>query len=207
MAGAAAYIYSMFNNADIKFEDIQDETGQFVALTQGRFITFMESENRSVREAAFKGLYKTYESFQNTVAAMFDANARASAFYAKERHYEDAFSAALDDSEIPKSVYTNLIDAVHENMENMYQYLALRKKALHVDELHLYDIYTPLVPNMDKKYTFEDAKSIVLKGLEPLGEEYCSILKQGFENRWIDIYENEGKRTGAYSWEIGRAHV
>jgi oligoendopeptidase F len=206
MAKGASNIYSMFNNADIRFADITNEEGEQVPLTQGRFISYMESRERRVRQETFASLYATYRRNINTIAAMYDANARASAFFAKERHYESALEAALDDSEIPVSVYDKLIETVHDNLETMYEYVALRKKLLGVEELHMYDIYVPMVDGADKKYTFEQAKELVLKGLAPLGEDYLNLLLEGFENRWIDVYENEGKRTGAYSWGAYGVH-
>ncbi|MBD5540585.1 MAG: oligoendopeptidase F [Lachnospiraceae bacterium] len=206
VAKGASNIYSMFNNADVRFADIKDEKGETVPLTQGRFVTFMENQDRRVRQEAFTSLYATYKQNINTVAAMFDANARASAFFAKERLYDSALEAALDDSEIPVEVYHKLIETVHDNLDAMYDYVALRKKLLGVDELHMYDVYVPMVKGVEKKYTFEEAKALVLEGLAPLGEDYLKLLKEGFDNRWIDVYENEGKRTGAYSWGAYGVH-
>lgn len=206
MAKGASNIYSMFHNADIRFEDITDEEGKKVPLTQGRFITFMESHDRRVRKEAFTSLYASYKQHINTVAAMYDANARASAFFAKQRLYESALEAALDDSEIPVPVYHRLIETVHDNLDAMYDYVALRKRLLGVSELHMYDIYVPMVEGVERKYTFEEAKELVLEGLAPLGEDYLELLKEGFDNRWIDVYENEGKRTGAYSWGAYGVH-
>lgn len=206
VAKGASNIYSMFNNADVRFADIKDEKGETVPLTQGRFVTFMENQDRRVRQEAFTSLYATYKQNINTVAAMFDANARASAFFAKERLYDSALEAALDDSEIPVEVYHKLIETVHDNLDAMYDYVALRKKLLGVDELHMYDVYVLMVKGVEKKYTFEEAKALVLEGLAPLGEDYLKLLKEGFDNRWIDVYENEGKRTGAYSWGAYGVH-
>lgn len=206
VAKGASNIYSMFNNADVRFADIKDEKGETVPLTQGRFAIFMENQDRRVRQEAFTSLYATYKQNINTVAAMFDANARASAFFAKERLYDSALEAALDDSEIPVEVYHKLIETVHDNLDAMYDYVALRKKLLGVDELHMYDVYVPMVKGVEKKYTFDEAKALVLEGLAPLGEDYLELLKEGFDNRWIDIYENEGKRTGAYSWGAYGVH-
>ncbi len=206
VAKGASNIYSMFNNADVRFADIRDEKGETVSLTQGRFVTFMENQDRRVRKEAFTSLYATYKQNINTVAAMFDANARASAFFAKERLYDSALEAALDDSEIPVEVYHKLIETVHDNLDAMHDYVALRKKLLNVEELHMYDVYVPMVSGVEKKYTFEEAKALVLEGLAPLGEDYLELLREGFANRWIDIYENEGKRTGAYSWGAYGVH-
>lgn len=206
MAKGASNIYAMFNNADIRFADITDEKGEKVPLTQGRYISFMESGNREVRKEAFTSLYATYRQNINTVAAMYDANARASAFFAKQRHYASALEASLDDAEIPVEVYHKLIETVHANLQPMYDYVALRKKLLGVEELHMYDVYVPMVAGVEKKYSFEEAKELVLKGLAPLGEDYLELLREGFEKRWIDVYENEGKRTGAYSWGAYGVH-
>lgn len=206
MAKGASNIYSMFHNADIRFADIEDEKGAKVPLTQGRYISFMESRDRRVRKEAFTSLYATYRQNINTVAAMYDANARAAAFFAKQRHYKNALEASLDDTEIPVEVYDKLIETVHQNLQPMYDYVALRKKLLGVKELHMYDVYAPMVEGVEKKYSFEEAKDMVLKALAPLGEDYQELLKEGFSNRWIDVYENEGKRSGAYSWGAYGVH-
>ncbi len=206
VAKGASNIYSMFNNADVKFADISDEKGDKVPLTQGRFISYMENHDRNVRKEAFTSLYATYKQNINTIAAMYDSNARASAFFAKQRLYDSSLEATLDDSEIPVEVYDKLIETVNANLEPMYDYVALRKERLHVDELHMYDVYVPMVEGVEKKYTFEEAKELVLKGLAPLGEDYLDLLREGFDNRWIDVYENEGKRNGAYSWGAYGVH-
>lgn len=206
IAKGASNIFSMFNNADIRFADILDENGKEVTLTQGNYISYMERENRDVRKAAFSSMYQTYKQHINTIAAIYDNKVRGTAFFAKQRKYSSALEATLDDSEVPTSVYYKLIETVHENMKPMYDYVSLRKKMLGVDELHMYDVYVPMVKGFDKKYSFEEAKNLVLEGLAPLGEEYLNLLKDGFENRWIDIYENEGKRTGAYSWGAYGTH-
>lgn len=199
-------IYAMFNNADIIFEDVTSENGEKLPLTQGRYITYLESGDRELRKQAFQNLYKSYAAFRNTVGALFDANARQANFFAKERHYESALEAALDASNIPVSVYENLLESVHRNLPLLHRYMKLRKSVLGVEQLHMYDLYVPMVPQIDKKIPFEQAKEMVLEGLKPLGEEYRARLKEGFENRWIDVYENEGKRTGAYSWGAYGVH-
>lgn len=206
VAKGAANIYSMFNNADVRFADITDEKGEQVPLTQGRFISYMESHDRNVRKDAFTSLYATYKQNINTIAAMYDANARSTAFFAKQRGYESSLEATLDDSEIPVAVYDKLIETVNANLQPMYDYVALRKKRLQVEELHMYDVYVPMIEGVEKTYTFEEAKELVLKGLAPLGDDYLDLLKEGFDNRWIDIYENEGKRNGAYSWGAYGVH-
>lgn len=144
-------------------------------------------------------MYHTYDSYKNTCAATLGAQIKAVQFYAKARNYSSSLAAALDGTEVPEEVYHNLISAVHDNMHYMYDYVKLRKKLLGVDELHMYDLYTPIVPDVDMRITFEEAKETVLKALAPMGEEYLSILKKGFTERWIDVYENEGKTSGAYS--------
>lgn len=206
MADAPSNIFSMFNNADIKFPEIKDEGGESVRITHGRFIRLLESPDRRVRKEAFQGLYATYRSFKNSLAASFSSNVKQEAFFAKARRYPSTLEKALDAGNIPVEVYTNLIAAVHDNMDLMYRYVKLRKKLLGLDELHMYDLYTPLVTDVNMEVSFEEARKIVAKGLEPLGDDYQRILKEGFENRWIDIYENENKRSGAYSWGAYGTH-
>jgi oligoendopeptidase F len=206
MADSPESIFSMFNNADLKFPQIKNENGEMVELTHGRYISYMESSDRRVRKDAFQTLYATYKKFKNTLAATFSANVKQEAFYAKVRKYPSAMEKELDKSNVPLSVYTNLIDVVHEYLPLMHRYVALRKKLLGLEELHMYDLYTPIVKDADIKISFEEAKEMVYNGLEPLGEKYRSVLKEGFENRWIDVYENEGKRSGAYSWGAYGTH-
>lgn len=202
----AEQIYSMFNNADIKFPEITDENGDSVRITHGRFIKLMESSDRRVREEAFKNLYNTYYGFRNTLAATYSANVKQELFYTKARKYNSNLERALDANNIPVEVYTNLIAAVHENMNLMHRYVKLRKKLLGLDEMHMYDLYAPLVADVKMEIPFEEAKEIVAKGLTPLGKSYLDILQEGFNNRWIDVYENENKRSGAYSWGAYGTH-
>lgn len=192
-------IYSMFSDADLRFPDAVDKDGKAHQVTHGSYIPLVQSEDRVLRKSAFESMYGTFDKFKNTCAATLSAQIKAVNFYAKARRYDSSLEAALDGTEVPVSVYKNLIEAVHDNMHYMYDYVALRKKLLGVDELHFYDLYTPVVPDADMKITFEDAKETVLKALAPMGEDYLAILKEGFENRWIDVYENEGKTSGAYS--------
>ncbi|NLL00038.1 MAG: oligoendopeptidase F [Clostridiales bacterium] len=206
MASSPDNIFSKFNNADIKFPEIKDENGEMVRITHGRFIQLLESNDRRVREDAFKAVYETYGSFKNTLAAAFSSNVKQELFFTKARNYGSNLEKALNDSNVPVEVYTNLIDAVHDNMGLMHRYVALRKKLLGVDELHMYDLYTPLVQNVKMDIPFEEAKQMVKEGLKPLGQEYQDILDEGFNNRWIDIYENENKRSGAYSWGAFGTH-
>lgn len=192
-------IYSMFSDADLRFPDAVDKDGKAHQVTHGSYIPLVQSEDRILRKSAFESMYGTFDKFKNTCAATLSAQIKAVNFYAKTRRYDSSLEAALDGTEVPVSVYKNLIEAVHDNMHYMYDYVALRKKLLGVDELHFYDLYTPVVPDADMKITFEEAKETVLKALAPMGEDYLAILKEGFENRWIDVYENEGKTSGAYS--------
>lgn len=192
-------IYSMFSDADLRFPDAVDKDGKVHQVTHGSYIPLVQSEDRVLRKSAFESMYSTFDKFKNTCAATLSAQIKAVNFYAKARKYDSSLEAALDGTEVPVSVYKNLIEAVHDNMHYMYDYVALRKKLLGVDELHFYDLYTPVVPDADMKITFEEAKETVLKALAPMGEDYLAILKEGFENRWIDVYENEGKTSGAYS--------
>lgn len=206
MAGTSSNVFSMFNNADLTFPEITDENGEKVRLTHGRYISFLESSDRGVREEAFQAEYATYKKFRNTLAAVYQGKLKAHNFYAKARKYENCLEAAVDATNVPSSVYHNLLAAVHGNLDKMYRYVALRKKLLGVDELHMYDLYVPLVKEADVKIPFEQAKQTVYEALEPLGEDYRAVIKEGFENRWIDVYENEGKRSGAYSSGVYGVH-
>lgn len=197
---SASNIFSMFNNADIKFEDVKDEDGNLAKLTLSRYSNFMQSKDRRVREDAFHSMYATYGQYRNTLAATYQANVKAYSFEAKARKFGSNLECALFRNNVPTDVYTNLIDVVHDNLDLMHRYVSLRKRILGLDELHMYDVYVPMVSDVDKKIPFEEAKKIVYEALAPLGEDYQAILQEGFDNRWIDIYENEGKRTGAYSW-------
>ncbi|MGN0623551.1 MAG: oligoendopeptidase F [Oscillospiraceae bacterium] len=199
MSQSPENIYSMFSDADLKFPDAVDKDGKAHQVTHGSYIPLVQSADRVLRKSAFESMYHTYDGFKNTCAATLGAQIKAVQFYAKARKYPSSLAAALDGTEVPEAVYHNLISAVHENMHYMYDYVKLRKKLLGVDELHMYDLYTPVVADVDMKITFEEAKETVLKALAPMGEEYLSILKKGFDDRWIDVYENEGKTSGAYS--------
>lgn len=199
-------IFSKFNNADVKFGTILDEDGNEVELTNGRYSVFMESNDRSVRENAFKALYRQYGNYKNTLAATYYANVKQACFYAKARKYDSTLQMYLSGSFIPEKVYHNLIETVHNNLDKMHAYVSLRKQVLGVDELHFYDIYAPMVSDITMKIPYEEAKDIALKALAPLGEEYLSKVKEGFESGWVDVYENTGKRTGAFSWGTYGVH-
>lgn len=206
MANAAENIFSMYNGADIKFPSITTEEGEEIEIIHGNFVPLLESTDREVRKAAFEGVYETYGKMRNTLAATFAANLDQANFYAQVRKFSSAREMYLYGSNIPESVYDNLIETVHKNMDKMHKYVSLRKKILDVSELHMYDLYTPIAKAPDTKYSFEAAKDIVLEGLAPMGEEYIKVLEEGFDNRWIDVYENEGKRSGAYSWGAYGTH-
>ena len=192
-------IFSMFSDADLKFPDAADKEGKAHQVTHGSYIPLVQSSDRVLRKSAFESMYHTYDSFKNTCASTLNAQIKAVQFYAKARKYGSSLEAALTANEVPVEVYHNLIKSVHENMGYMYDYVALRKKLMGVDELHMYDLYTPIVSDLDMKITFEEAKETVLKALAPMGEEYLSLIRKGFSERWIDVYENEGKTSGAYS--------
>ncbi len=196
---ASSNTFGMLNNADLRFPSIKDENGQEVELTHGRYTRFLESADRRVRKEAFEAMYKTYGQYKNTFASTLAGTVKKDNFYAKVRNYSSAREAALSANNIPESVYENLVGAIHDNLHLLHRYVRLRKKILGVDELHMYDLYTPLVKDVKMEIPYEDAKNYVLKGLTPLGEDYVSVLKEGFENRWVDVHENRGKRSGAYS--------
>ena len=198
--------FMMFNNADIKFPNITGEDGETVEITHGKYVKLLESQDREVRKAAFTGLYETYGKFKNTLAATYRANVKQAGFFAKARKYESSLEAALSGSAIPVEVYESLIESVHAHLPALHEYVKMRKEKLGVEELHMYDLYVPMVGEADKKIPYEEAKEIVLKGLEPLGEDYLALLKKGFTESWIDVYENEGKRSGAYSWGAYGTH-
>ncbi len=191
--------FSMLNNADLTFPAIKNENGEEVDLTHGRYIRFMESKDRDVRKGAFTAMFETYEKFKNTFASTLTGAIKAHNFNAKIRNYKSARHAALNQNNIPEEVYDNLIEAVNLKLPLLHRYTKLRKKILKLTELHMYDLYTPLVQNVELDINFEVAKNYVLKGLAPLGEAYGKILSEGFNNRWIDLEENKGKRSGAYS--------
>ncbi|MCG3418388.1 oligoendopeptidase F [Oceanobacillus jordanicus] len=196
---SASQTFGMLNNADLTFPRIKNESGEEVELTHGRYISFLESKDQRVREEAFKAMYGKYGEFKNTFASTLNGNVKKDNFYAKVRNYNSAREAALDNNNIPEQVYDNLVEAVNEKLPLLHRYAALRKKVMKLDELHMYDLFTPLVQDVDMEIPYEKAQKVVLEGLEPLGEEYLNIVKEGYENRWIDVEENKGKRSGAYS--------
>ncbi|MDF2592212.1 MAG: oligopeptidase [Clostridia bacterium] len=206
MANAPGNIFSMLNNADIKFPTIRDEKGQDVELTKGRFIQMMESTDRRVRKDAFEAMYTTYKKQRNTLAALLNSQVKSNIFNAKIRKYSSARESYLFPDNVPEAVYDNLIKAMHDNMHLMHRYMKLRKEVLGLDELHMYDVYTTMVKEAKMDISFEEAVETVKKGVAVLGEKYSKDLEQGFTSGWIDVYENEGKRSGAYSWGCYDSH-
>ncbi len=199
VTGAPSDIFGNFCDADLTFPNVTDGEGNVKPLTQGTFIPYLSGSDRVLRKNAYETLYHTFGNFRNTSAAMLNAQGKQLKFRADARHYGSTLEAALYHNNVPTSVYTNLIEAVHQNLDKMHRYIRLRKKLLGLDELRFYDLYTSLLPDVDRKIPFAEAKQTVYESLAPLGERYRTILKEGFENRWIDVYENEGKRGGAYS--------
>ncbi|MBS5522045.1 MAG: oligoendopeptidase F [Clostridiales bacterium] len=199
VANSSETIFSMMNNADSAYPPVIDDNGEELPLTNGSFISLMESSNRRIRKDAFMNLYHTLEKHKNTSAAILSSQINQLKFFAQARKYPSTLEAALNVTNVPVSVYKNLIQTVHDNMGYLHKYMALRKKLLGVENLHMYDLYTPIVSDVDVKISYEEAKKNVMEAVSVLGSDYQSILKEGFENRWIDVYENAGKRSGAYS--------
>ena len=199
MANAPETVFGAFLNADMRYPDAVDSEGKPHALSQSTFVPLEESGDRALRKSAYENLYNTLGGMRNTAAGLLDAQNKQQKFFATARKYGSAREAAMDRTNVPVAVYDNLIEAVHRNMDKMHRYVRLRKKLLGVEELHFYDVYTPLLKDEPAKIPFAQAKQTVYDALYPLGDGYRAILKEGFENRWIDVYENQGKRGGAYS--------
>ena len=206
MASAADNIYAMYNGADIDFPTVKDKDGNEIKITHGNFVPILSGADRQLRKDAFKALYGTYGKMKNTIAATYNANVEQACFYADVRNYPSTRAMYLDESNIPEEVYDNLIEVVHEHMDLMHRYVSLRKKALGVDQLHMYDVYVSLTKEYEQKYTYEQAIEIVKKALAVLGDDYVALLDKGFSERWVDVYENEGKKSGAYSWGSYDSH-
>ncbi|ADY56261.1 oligopeptidase F [Syntrophobotulus glycolicus DSM 8271] len=206
MADAPSTIFSMANDADLKLGRIKDEEGREQELTKGNFVKYMESKDRAVRQDAFNTLYSAYGRQINSWAAMLNASVKADCFFARIRHYDSARQAALDDDKVPLSVYDSLISSVHDFLPEMYRYTKLRKKVLQLSELHMYDIYVPMVAEIETKIDFAEARDMVNKSLQPLGEGYLKVLDSAYSSGWIDTYENLGKTSGAYSWGTYSSH-
>ncbi|OCA84035.1 oligoendopeptidase F [Bacillus sp. FJAT-27225] len=196
---ASSNTFGMLNNADLEFPPIKDENGEEVEVTHGRYSRFLESADARVRHDAFKAVFDTYGKFRNTFASTLSGQVKKDNFNARIRNYDSARQAALAANNIPETVYDNLVHSISNNLHLLHRYVKLRKKVLGVNELHMYDLYTPLVKDVKMEISYDEARDLVLKGLAPLGEEYQNILKEGFDNRWVDVHENRGKRSGAYS--------
>ena len=192
-------IFSMFDDADLTFDDAIDSEGKTHKLTSGSFVPLLMDADRVLRESAFKQLYSRFGEFRNTSAAILTSQVKNLQFFSSSRKYASSLEAALAENEIPVEVYNNLIDAVHQNFPAFYKYVDLRKRVMGLDELHFWDVYTPLVDDVDMKFTYEEACDLIVKALAPMGEEYVSLVKKGLESRWVDVYETPGKRSGAYS--------
>lgn len=206
MAEGPHHIYNLFVSADMKFPDVADGEGNTHPLTQGQLVPLLQSGDRQLRKNAFNSFYDVYGGMSNTAAALLNAQAKQLKFFADARHYSSALEASLDATNVPVSVYTNLLEAVNSNLPKLHRYMALRKKLMGLDELHMYDIYVPMVSEADVKIPFAEAKKAVLEACAPLGEDYVNTLKMAFANRWIDVYENVGKRSGAYSSGLSKPH-
>lgn len=199
MAGTPEEVYSLFADADLTFRPVLDRDGNEHPITQGSYIAAMESPDRTLRKNAFESLYAGFGAYKNSVAAMLCGQVKQLEFFSKARRYASPLEASLDATEVPVGVYHALIEAVHQNLDKLHRYMRLRKKLLGVDELHMYDLYTPLIETSQKRIPFDEAKKTVVQALGVMGERYGAILQEGFQNRWIDVYENTGKRSGAYS--------
>ena len=206
MAQTAENGFGMLSNADLKFPSVKDSEGREVQISNGRFVPLQMSEDRGLRKEVFEKYYTRYSEFQNTWAALYDGQVKQQIFYARARKYASTFEAAVGKNNVDPAVCDRLIESVHRGMDKMHRYVALRKKMLGVDELHMYDVYMPMVADFDRKYSYEEAKELSLKALAPLGEEYLSVVREAYANRWIDVVENEGKRGGAYSSGVYGVH-
>lgn len=199
MANQPDNIFSLLNDADLTFPDAHDAKGAAHPVTHGSYIPLMMSADRTLRESAYESLYSSYRQFRNTFAATLGAQNKQLKFFAEARRYESALEAALSANEVPTQVYTNLIETVHNNMDAMYKYVALRKELLDVNELRFSDLYVPIVDDVELTFTYEEACDIILEALRPMGENYLALVRRGLSERWIDVYEMPGKRSGAYS--------
>lgn len=199
MASQPENVFSLLNDADLSFEDALDSKGEAHPVTHGSYIPLMMSSDRTLRENAYQSLYSTYKQFRNTFAATLGAQNKQLKFYSDARKYPSMLASALDGNEVPTEVYTNLIEAVHHNLPALHKYVKLRKELLGVDELRFSDLYVPIVDDIDLTFTYEQACEIILEALKPMGEEYLALVRKGLSERWVDVYETPGKRSGAYS--------
>lgn len=199
MASQPGNVFSLLNDADLTFKDAVDAQGTAHPVTHGSYIPLMMSQDRTLRKAAFASIYESYGQFRNTFASLLGAQTKQLNFFAEARKYDSALAYCLDGNEVPTQVYTNLIDSVHKHLPTLHRYTTMRKTLLGVDKLHFYDLYVPVVDDVDMKFTYEEACEIMLAALKPLGEDYLSLVRKGISERWIDVYETPGKRSGAYS--------
>jgi oligoendopeptidase F len=206
MARTPSNGFSMLCDADLKFPSVTAADGSEVQISNGRFVPLQMSPDRELRRDVFEKFYTRYSEFANTWAALYDGQVKQQIFFARARNYASTFEAAVNGNNVDPAVCDRLFDSVHKGMKYMHRYVSLRKKLLGVDELHMYDVYTPMVADFDRKYSYEEAKELSLKALAPLGEEYLSVVRQAYEERWIDVIENEGKRGGAYSSGVYGVH-
>jgi oligoendopeptidase F len=204
--GASQKSFGMLSNADLKFPSVKDSNGDEVQITNGRFVPLQQSRDRELRKASFEAFYGRYEEFKNTWASMYDGEVKGRIFESKARKYNSCFEAAVDGNNVDPAVCDNLFASIHDNLDKMHRYVSLRKKLLGVDELHMYDVYVAMIPEFDMKVSYEEAKELSLKALAPLGEDYLEVVKKAYEDRWIDVVENEGKRGGAYSGGVYGVH-
>jgi oligoendopeptidase F len=203
---APSTIYSMLTNADMKFPFTQGEDGAMIELSEGRYNSLIRSRQPNVRKNAFENLFSTYAKFRTTFAATYAAAIKSAAFTARAKKFSSSINAALEVHNIPVSVYDNLIATTHANLAPLHKYIALKKKSLALDEIHMYDLYVPLSEKSPQEYDYKDGLRLVFDGLQPLGKKYLSDLKKGTDSGWIDVYENQGKRSGAYSWGVFGVH-
>lgn len=201
----AQEIFTMLDNADLKFGEVEHE-GRVYPITHAKYMELMQSPDRALREKVYRKYYEAFSGHINTIAATYSTAVKKDIFYAKARGYESARNKALFADNVPPAVYTDLIDTVHENLGTMYDYLRLRGRALGIKNLEMYDVYAPLVPEVDAQYTYEQAQDIVLEALGALGEDYTGMLRRAYADGWIDVYETPGKRSGAYSWGVYGTH-
>lgn len=200
LSGVPENVYDMLSFADLKFPEIEDENGEKVRVTHSNFSLFLKSKDARVRKDAFEAMYGIYGQYKNTFASTLYGGIKSEIFYAKTRKYESALQGSLFQDNVSVDVYNNLIDAVHENLDTLNDYIDLKKKFLGLDKINMYDLYVPLTENFDMQISYEKAQEIILEALKPLGEEYLENVKKAFAEGWIDVYGNEGKQGGAYSW-------
>lgn len=197
---APGNIYNMLTDADMVFPEIKDETGSTVELTEVNYSSFIKSKDRNVREAAFKALFDTYKKYVNTISTSLTSNIKNFAFVAKTKHYSSSVEASLSPNDIPVEVYKNAVETINKNLPLLHRYVDIKKKLLNLPDMHMYDLYVPVIDIEKEHIEFEEAVKIVNEGLNPLGEEYLSIFNSGIKEGWVDVFENKGKRGGAYSW-------